>query len=349
MNQHLIWKQVNHPDILPGYLVSPEGYIKANGVKDEDAITSPSYQSTNGYDFMLLNNKDGKVQLFPIDDIIAIAYIPVPISLKDKPIKVLHINGDTRDISLNNLQWIEDIEEWRVCTYPGVKPYMYEVSSLGRVRNCKSLIILKGEIDAYGYIKYGLMTETGSHIRVLCHRLVLCQFGIFKLKYTVNHINGIKTHNIPKNLESVTSKENTQHAIKCGLKLFGEKHWKAKVTINDVEQISKMIVHFKGNIDSIYNEAVKNGIPCTKNIVNQILRKQNWKNVSDKYFNKGQFRQQITSEEARMICKLLIDTNFDVDKTTDVFNQNSDIVISRRIVYNIKTKARWKHISDEFF
>ena len=349
MNQQIIWKPVNHPDILPGYLISPQGYIKAKDIKDDDCIKEPSYHSTNGYDFMLLNNKNMTLQLFPIDDIIAMAYIPIPESLKDKKIKVSHINGDTRDITLDNLQWIEDIEEWRVCTYPGVKPNMYEVSSWGRVRNCKSLIILKGEIDTYGYIRYGLMTETGSHIRVLCHRLVLYQFGIFKLKYTVNHINGIKTHNIPKNLEPLTSKENTQHAIKLGLKPFGEKHWKAKVTVNDVEQISKMIVHFKGNIDNIYNEAVKNGIPCTKNIINQILRKQNWKNVSDKYFNKGQFRQQITNEEARRICKLLVDTNFDVDKTTDVFNQNSDIVISRRIVYNIKTKTRWKYISDEFF
>jgi len=349
MNQQIIWREETHPDILPGYLVSPQGYIKFKGMNDKDAIIEPSYHSTNGYDFVLLNDKDGNLQLFPLDDIIAYAYISIPSSLKNKLIKVSHINGDTRDISLDNLKWVEDIEEWKVCTYPGVKPDMYEVSSWGRVRNCKSLIILKGEIDRHGYIKYGLMTETRSHIRVLCHRLVLCQFGIFKLKYTVNHINGIKTHNIPKNLESLTSKENTQHAIKFGLKLFGEKHWNAKVTINDVKQISKMIVHFKGNVDIIYNEAVKNGIPCTKNIINQILWKQNWKNVSDKYFNKGQFRQQITNEEARMICKLLIDTNFDVDKTTDEFNQNSDIVISRRIVYNIKTKARWKHISDEFF
>ena len=123
MNQHLMWKPVNHPDILPGYLVSPEGYIKANGVKDEDVITSPSYQSTNGYDFMSLINKDGRVQLFPIDDIIAMAYIPIPISLKDKPLKILHINGNTRDISLNNLQWTEDIEENGEYVHtPGLNP-----------------------------------------------------------------------------------------------------------------------------------------------------------------------------------------------------------------------------------
>ena len=88
MNQQIIWKQVNHPDILQGYLVSPEGYIKALNMKDEDAITKPSYHSTNGYDFMLLNNKDGNLQLFPLDDIIALTYIPIPESFKDKPIKV---------------------------------------------------------------------------------------------------------------------------------------------------------------------------------------------------------------------------------------------------------------------
>ena len=150
MNQQIIWEPVNHPDILQGYLVSPEGYIKASGMKDEDAITSPSYHSTNGYDFMLLNNKDGNLQLFPLDDIIALAYIPIPESFKDKPIKVLHINGDTRDISLDNLQWVEDIEEWKWVKWKNILSNRYEVSSFGRVRNIngkQELWELKGNIE----------------------------------------------------------------------------------------------------------------------------------------------------------------------------------------------------------
>ena len=167
MNQQITWKQINHPDILPGYLVSAEGYIKASGMKDVDAIKEPSYRSTNGYDFMLLNNKEIRLQLFPLDDIIAYAYIPIPESLKGKNVKVSHVNGDTRDISLDNLQWVEDVEEWRICTYPGVKPDMYEVSSWGRVRNKGSLDTRTIGLNSQGYFR---IVIDGREYRV--HRLV---------------------------------------------------------------------------------------------------------------------------------------------------------------------------------
>ena len=203
MNQQIIWKPVNHPDILQGYLVSPEGYIKASGVKDDDCIKEPSYHSTNGYDFMLLNNKDGNLQLFPLDDIIALAYIPIPESLKNKPIKVSHINGDTRDISLDNLQWVEDIEEWRVCTYPGVKPDMYEVSSWGRVRNMKTNYILNFAKN-HGYYMFGIKIN-GKTKHISVHRVIAYEFLCYgENKCIVNHINGNKMNNYLKNLEWVT-------------------------------------------------------------------------------------------------------------------------------------------------
>ena len=200
MNQQIIWKEITHPDILPGYLISPEGYIKAKDIKDDDCIKEPSYHSTNGYDFVLLNNKETRLQLFPLDDIIAMAYIPIPVSLKGKNVKVSHINGDTRDISLENLQWVEDIEEWRVCTYPGVKPDTYEVSSWGRVRNKGSSVTRIVGLNAHGYLR---IVIDGSEYRA--HRLVAWEFCKFDLEFSsnhVNHINGKKTINVPKKFGS---------------------------------------------------------------------------------------------------------------------------------------------------
>ena len=229
MNQQIIWKPVNHPDILPGYLVSPEGYIKAKDMNDKDAIKEPSYHSTNGYDFMLLNNKDGKVQLFPIDDIIAMAYISIPSSLKDKPIKVSHINGNTRDITLDNLQWVEDIEEWKVCTYPGVKPNMYEVSSWGRIRNKKRNTIL----SLKHFQGYRVCTLTGNTVRV--HRAVGFEFlpGYSKNKH-INHIDGIKNNNYWKNLEWVTPAMNIYHSGKTLLR-------KDHISLESLKEIERLL------------------------------------------------------------------------------------------------------------
>lgn len=216
MNQQFTWKQINHPDILPGYLISPDGYVKAESIDDKDAFTS-SYHSTNGYDFVLLNNTNGELQLFPIDDIIAMAYIPIPESLKDKKIKVSHINGDTRDISLDNLQWIEDIEEWKPAIHPFVDKNKYMVSSWGNVKNVKTGRILNPK----WFQGYMVVTLCGHTVRV--HRLVGLTFiSRIDNNNVVNHINGVGVCNYWKNLEWVTPKRNAEHAaltnlIRCGV------------------------------------------------------------------------------------------------------------------------------------
>ena len=354
MNQQIIWEPVNHPDILPGYLISPEGYIKASGMKDEDAITSPSYHSTNGYDFMLLNNKDGNLQLFPLDDIIAMAYIPIPESFKDKPIKVSHINGDTRDISLDNLQWVEDIEEWRVCTYPGVKPDMYEVSSWGRVRNKRGSRLWSGSLDRKGYIRYHMFHSDESNFMAAGHRLIAWEFcnhdNDFMLKQ-VNHIDGVKINNCPKNLESVSQSKNIKHAFLTHLNTaIREDHPKAKLSNSEVELICKYIVKYKGDIIHIQTELAKIGIYVEKYDIGSIKNKANWKTISDKYFKDNEYntKLKLTMDDAENICNLLLKYNGNRKKVLIEIRKISPYV---RIgdIKNIKGKHTFVKISDKYF
>jgi hypothetical protein len=348
MNQQIIWKQVNHPDILPGYLVSPEGYIKASSIKDDDCIKEPSYHSTNGYDFMLLNNKDGNLQLFPLDDIIALAYIPIPSSLQSKRIKVLHINGDTRDISLDNLQWVEDIEEWIVCTYPGVKPDMYEVSSWGRIRNKGSLYTRTIGINTQGYFR---IVIDGREYRV--HRLVAWEFCEFDLEFSsnhVNHINGKKTTNIPKNLEVVTTQDNTRHAEITGLSLKGDRLPNATITNEVATFICTLIIKHKGVISEISKELIKEGVDVPLKIIQNIKEKQSWNIISDKYFKKDEYRSypKYSKKDIEEICKLNLKYPKQCKKIK-LLAKKLGINISLSAIKHIVYKYTWKEISDKYF
>ena len=348
MNQQIIWKQVNHPDILQGYLVSPEGYIKALNMKDEDAITKPSYHSTNGYDFMLLNNKDGNLQLFPLDDIIALTYIPIPESFKDKPIKVLHINGDTRDISLDNLQWVEDIEEWKWVKWKNILSNRYEVSSFGRVRNINGKLI-KGSPDRDGYYRTSLITSNRTFLGVAIHQMVAYAFAPAygsNNQIIVNHIDGSKINNYWKNLEWVTAKDNTNHAFSTSLCISGEDHKWSRLKENDVIKICESLIKHNGKVKNVLDD-LKNDIPgLNRWIISVIKCKKTWKIISDRYFKYEDFihenKVHITENDVLIICKLLLRFNMSINKTLNELHKRGYTYITKHHICIIKYKKSWK-------
>lgn len=97
----------------------------------------------------------------------------------------------------------------------------YAVSNMGRVRSNISGKILSQRRAGNGYLRVNLRKgnikyekPTVMHV----HRLVAESFlSSIKGKTCVNHIDGNKTNNHVDNLEWVTSKENTAHAIRNGL------------------------------------------------------------------------------------------------------------------------------------
>ncbi len=103
----------------------------------------------------------------------------------------------------------------------------YSVSSLGRVRR-----------DAGGWgARAGRILQPGIHryCRVVLHRdgvgrprgvhqLVAAAFlGPCPPGYTVNHLDGVKTHNTPSNLEYCTHIEQMKHAKRLGLFPTGDR------------------------------------------------------------------------------------------------------------------------------
>lgn len=100
-------------------------------------------------------------------------------------------------------------EKWKI-----IEGYAsrYSVSSMGRVRNCKGMILKQG-LNSSGYRNVPLSLH-GTQKRVLVHRLVATAFLEKKqCDAEVNHKNGVKEDNSVDNLEWTTKRANHLHKV----------------------------------------------------------------------------------------------------------------------------------------
>lgn len=108
------------------------------------------------------------------------------------------------------------MEQWK--DIPGCEG-RYQASTYGRIRSCvnrwKSFDrILHGTLRADGYLQVTLLGKT-----YLIHRIVgLTWIPPVKSKKHINHKNGNKQDNRIVNLEWTAPVENTDHAIRLGLR-----------------------------------------------------------------------------------------------------------------------------------
>lgn len=148
----------------------------------------------------------------------------------------------------------------------------YEISSYGRVKSLARQInnknicerILKSQNRGNGYLG-----ATLSHARnVKFHRLVAEHFlPVIPGKTEINHVDGNKNNNNLNNLEWVTNRENTDHAIKMGLR-------KNKLSKKDVLDIRNKYLPRKYTLNKL---ALEYGV-CQASI-SFIIKKINWKHV----------------------------------------------------------------------
>lgn len=148
--------------------------------------------------------------------------------------------------------FFNESELWRdIENYVG----FYQVSNMGRVRSVAHNILMKNGVIKHiknkilklheggnnAYLQAYLHKDNEVHNK-LVHRLVVSTFQKTIPKgMEVNHINGNKHDNRLCNLEIVTSKENSAHAIKTGLfNPCGENHGSAKLTNNQAVEIRKL-------------------------------------------------------------------------------------------------------------
>lgn len=360
-----------HPIIEDGYLISPDGHIRCKDSDDDSVCYTAEYHSSNGYDYAQFIIKEeyrvnhNPIRLFPIDEIVALVYLPIPKELENKPRTIKHINGDTRDISLENMTWVEDVEIWKTCTYPSVKSNTYEISNHGRVRNKITNKFIKVYINRKGYLSVQIMSSDLSHILhhhhkskpFDIHRLIAHQFikdRSIVPDCVINHINGNKKDPSIKNIEYISQIQNIKHADVFGLTKHacGENVNTAKLTENQVHKICQLLQESKGSIEYVMSHI---NFTSSRDLIYKIKTGETWKHISTKYnlYNKTvphheTKHKEFTISEIEQICRILKMTSGDIEKTIEIASENN-LTVTRNFVHNLKNKYIYSDIGDRIF
>ena len=95
----------------------------------------------------------------------------------------------------------------------------YLISETGFIKNLANNSELKPIVNPNGYLKVGLANGDGTHQQELVHILVAKHFIPNPYGYTkVNHKDGNKQNPHKDNLEWCTDSQNTEHALRTGLR-----------------------------------------------------------------------------------------------------------------------------------
>ena len=150
----------------------------------------------------------------------------------------------------------------------------YEVTPGGEIYSYhKAKRLIKPSKMKDNYCRVGLSYLGIAHY-VKVHRLVcIALHPLIAGKCFVNHIDSNRANNHPKNLEWVTTLENSKHAANAGSfpSINGEKNYNAKLSLVDVEEIRRRYA-----LGGISQEKLGLEFGVKQNTISSVITGTNW-------------------------------------------------------------------------
>lgn len=253
------------------------------------------------------------------------------------------------------------LPEWLYDT----EPYLYKITTWGRIFNTELCtfvprILIKNENK---YVRIAIKNKYGKELNLAMHQVVASVFhgprkiGLGKDEYIPNHIDGVKWHNEPYNLEWLSNTDNMRHANANNFieRPFGEDNGYSALSDIQYEQICQLTQD--GYLPYQINKIMNVGIDIT-NICQKIRDGKSETIISEKYdfsnIPRNDYRK-FTEEQVRYICTCLQDypemkpIDIIINMGYDVQNMNSkQIKKLRDTISTIKRRVSYIEIGKDY-
>lgn len=188
------------------------------------------------------------------------------------------------------------------------------------------------------YLKVRIWYKDGSSKEHFVHRLIASAYVPNPdNKPIVNHIDGDKRNNSPCNLEWVTAKENTKHAIDVGLIKKGFDHQNAVLTEEMVIDICKCYSEGYRVCDIV------NKFGISQPLASNIFTRTKYSEISKDYVFPER-KRRFSEETIRWVCEMLQSGK----RLKEIKQLSSNKNIDKGLIDNLLQRKAYKDISKDY-
>lgn len=324
------------------YTIDEHCHIKRDNIMIDNSDLV--YRSTNGSIYVLLESMTGSLKLYKLDMLVYNSFHPNT-QINHEHFNVIHLDGNPENSNLTNLEYADDIEQWRDVIYPDWIPKgKYMISSWGRMMNASTGKILSCPEDSHGYPRCTIYVNKRMKNRFV-HQLVMAHFSVNPDEHRynqINHIDGDPHNNHITNLEWADNKINADHAYLLRLNTGNY-----KASDDEIDMIVDLLIKHKGSIITVLKSIDKKTHPSiTYSIISSIKYSKRFVDnpksryyMTDVQFTRCQ-ESRLSTSDIDMVIEMLLDNRYDgsVTKVYNAIDHARFPYISKGIVNLIKCR-----------